>query len=122
MKEQIGLVKDWHNPRDESCPHNDDPARDCTCKKPMKRKPYRRVVVNDPGVGHRVNPKLIFEIYPNGTLAMREQKRKKRFYITAASLYSYLMQRDARAYIAAKRERAKAHKKARRAGEARRSS
>jgi hypothetical protein len=116
MQMIIGKVKEWHNPRDESCPHNGDVARDCECKRPRKKKPYRRVVVTDDGVGHRTNPTLIFEIYPNGTVALREKKRKQRFYIAASLLYSLLMQRAALAHLAAKRKARADRKKARRAG------
>lgn len=115
MQIEIGKVKDWHNPHDESCPHNGDVARDCGCKRPRKKKPYRRVVVTDNGVGHRINPNLIFEIYPNGTVALREKKRKQRFYITASDLYSHLMQRAALAHLAARRKARAAGRKARRA-------
>lgn len=97
-------MKDWHEPRDEQCPHNENVERDCTCKRPVNRKPYRRVVVTDNGVGHRVNPVLIFEIYPDGTVALREKKRKQRFYITASRLYSQMMQSAALAHLAAKRK------------------
>jgi hypothetical protein len=113
MQIEIGNVKEWHNPRDESCPHNGDVARDCGCKKPRKKKPYRRVAVTDNGVGHRTNPNLIFEIYFNGTVTMREKKRKKRFSITAATLYSILMERAADAHRAAKRKARGDRKKAR---------
>jgi len=115
MQSEIGKVKEWHNPRDESCPHNLDVARDCECKQPRKRKPYRRVAVTDNGVGHRVNPHLIFEIYPNGTVALREKKRKQRFFIFASDLYRYLMQREALRHLAAKRKAKADRNKARRA-------
>jgi hypothetical protein len=63
------------------------------------------VAVTDDGVGHRVNPHLIFEIYPaNGTVALREKGRKKRFHIYASDLYRYLMQREALRYLAAKKK------------------
>lgn len=116
MQIEIGKVKDWHNPHDESCPHNGDVARDCGCKRPRKKKPYRRVAVIDNGVGHRINPNLIFEIYPaNGTIALREKNRKQRFYISASELYSHLMQRAALAHLAARRKARAAGRKARRA-------
>jgi|SRR5215469_7886624 len=119
MQTEIGSVKEWHNPRDERCPHNDDVARDCECKRPRIKKPYRRVAVNDNGVGHRVNPLLVFEIYFNGTIVLREKGRKKRFSIAASRLYRQLMWEAAEAYQAAKRkaraERRKARKAARRA-------
>lgn len=110
---EIGKVKDWHDPRDEDCPQNGNVALDCGCKQPRNRKPYRRVVVRDNGVGHRVNPVLVFEIYPDGTVAMREKKRKQRFYTTASILYSRLMLQAAQAHLAAKRKARSERKKAR---------
>jgi hypothetical protein len=89
---------------------------DCACKKPRKKKPYRRVVVIDNGVGHRVNPNLVYEIYcSNGTVALREKGRKKRFWIKSAELYSYLMWRDAQAHLATKRKAKAERRKERRA-------
>lgn len=114
MQTEIGTVKDWHNPRDESCPHNENVERDCECKRPRNKKPYRRVVVTDNGVGHRVNPTLVFEIYPDGTVAMREKKRKVRFYIKASRLYSYMMQWAAQEHLAAKRKAKAERRKERR--------
>jgi hypothetical protein len=115
MNNEIGEVKDWHDPRNDECPHNEDAHTDCQCKRPRNKKPYRRVRVTDNGVGHRVNPSLIFEIYPsNGTVVMREKGRKKRFSIAASDLYRYLMQRAALAHLAAKRRTRADRKKARR--------
>lgn len=85
------------------------------CKRIVKRKPYRRVVVTDNGVGHRVNPILVFEIYRDGTVVLREKGRKKRFAITAADIYRIMMQREALAYLAAKRKARAARRKARKA-------
>lgn len=114
-KKIIGIVKDWHNPHNEECPHNADPAFNCCCKRPQKRKPYRVVRVKDTeNVNHRVNPSLIFEIWPNGALSMREQGRRKRFHIMSGRLYSYLMQREALAYLSQKRAEKAARRKARR--------
>lgn len=115
MQTPIGLVKEWHNPRDERCSHNDDVTRDCECKKPRNKKPYRRVAVIDNGVGHRVNPHLIFEIYFNGTVVMREKKRKVRFSIRASTLYFYLKERAAYAYLEAKRKAKAERRQARKA-------
>lgn len=115
MQTVIGTVKDWHNPRDESCPHNDNVERDCVCKKPRNKKPYRRVAVTDNGVGHRVNPNLIFEIYPDGSVALREKKRKQRFFIMASRLYSQLMWEAAEKHRIAKRKARADRRKARRA-------
>jgi hypothetical protein len=115
MNNEIGIVKDWHDPRDENCPHNGNVEADCQCKQPRKRKPYRRVAVTDNGVGHRVNPNLVFEIYPsNGTVCLREKGRKKRFCISASDLYRYLIQRAALAHLVAKRKARADRKKARR--------
>lgn len=110
----VGKVKDWHNPRNEMCLHNDSAELDCTCKRPVKRKPYRCVRVRDEGVSHRVNPRLIFEIYPDGNLAMREARRKIRFYWNAADLYRHLMWRAALAHQNAKRKARAERRKIRR--------
>jgi len=104
MSKQLGTVKEWHNPRNEDCPHNENPVDDCKCKRPVIRKPYRVVRVTDHDVGHRVNPRLVLEIYPhNGTLIMREERRRKRYSIGAADLYSLLVRRAALAAIAARK-------------------
>lgn len=113
MQTVIGSVKEWHNPRDERCPHNEQVERDCECKRPRIKKPYRRVAVNDNGVGHRVNPHLVFEIYFNGTITMREKRRKTRFSISSAELYRILMQREALRYLSAKRKARAERRKAR---------
>jgi|SRR5215831_758424 len=113
MQTVIGSVKEWHNPRDERCPHNEQVEQDCACKRPRIKKPYRRVAVNDNGVGHRVNPHLVFEIYFNGTITMREKRRKKRFSIAASRLYRQLMWESAQAHKAAKRKARAERRKAR---------
>lgn len=116
MNEQkLGYVKDWHNPHNEDCSQNQDVYADCTCKRPRIRKPYRAIKVTDNGVGHRVNPLLIFEIYPDGTFNMREAGRKKRFSWNTADLYRHLMWRSALAYQNAKRKARKERRLARKA-------
>ena len=112
---ETGRVKDWHDPHDEGCPQNYDHRNDCTCKRPMKRKPYRVVKVTDNGVNHNVNPKLILEIYPhNGVIAIREKRRKKRYYSTTADIYSGMVRSAAFAAIAAKKKARKDRLAARR--------
>jgi hypothetical protein len=113
MQEILGTYKEWHTPRNEECPHNRNVERDCTCKRPRIRKPYRRVAVNDDGVGHTVNPHLIFEIYPDGSIALREKGRKKRFHIRTSRLYSQLMWEDAKRHKETKRQMRLAKRKAR---------
>lgn len=115
MQTELGSVKEWHNPRNDECAHNADVARDCECKRPRNKKPYRRVAVTDSGVGHRVNPHLVFEIYRNGTVVLREKGRKKRFAITAGDVYRIMMQREALAYLNAKRKARAERRKVRKA-------
>jgi hypothetical protein len=67
--------------------------------------------VHDEGVAHNVNPVIVIEIYPNnGVLALREQRRKKRYTTSTAAIYAWLVRGEA---IAASEARYKARKEAR---------
>jgi hypothetical protein len=98
-EKNIGKVKDWHNPREE-CQHNEDVTLDCNCKRLIVRKPYRVVRVTDQGVGHNTNPNLVIEIYPkDGTITIREKRRKRKYSTTASDIYSLLVRWAALAEI-----------------------
>lgn len=100
-----GRVKDWHDPRNGDCAHNTYIESDCTCKRIVKRKPYRVVKVHDSGVPYNVNPNIVLEIYQtNGTLVLREAKRRKRYSTTVSDVYAWLVRRSALAAMAAQRE------------------
>lgn len=109
----IGAVKDWHSPHNEDCHHNFDINADCTCKRPRKKKPFRSVRVHDENVGRRVNPNIILEIYPNGAIALREQRRKMRYWTTAADIYSWRIWQEGLKAVAAQRAKRKANRLAR---------
>jgi hypothetical protein len=98
---KVGIVKEWHSPHNDACRHNENVTRDCTCKRPVRRKPYRVVRVTDKGVSHNTNPRLVIELWPrDGTIIMREQRRRKRYSTTAADIYALLVRRAALAAIA----------------------
>lgn len=61
---------------------------------PRNRKPYRVVRVYDKEAPHGVDPRLIFEIYPNGLVYIREHGRRVRREITAANIYVRCIMRD----------------------------
>lgn len=62
--------------------------------KQRNRKPYRTIRVTDHSAPHGVDPRLIFEVYPNGVIYVREHGRRVRRETTAASLYVKLIMRD----------------------------
>lgn len=105
-----GNVKDWHKPSNDDCPHNCDIMMDCGCKRPVKRKPYRVVRVEDRNAAYNVNPKIVIEVWPNGTLTFREAKRRRKYHISTADLYSMLVRREALAAIANKKKESKARR------------
>jgi len=108
-----GKVKDWHDPHDETCPQNINFALDCACKRPRKKKPFRAVRVHDEGVGRRVNPNIVLEIYHNGAVALRELRRKKRYWTTAADIYSWRIWQEGLKAAALQRQKRKERKLAR---------
>lgn len=68
-------------------------------KKERVRKPYRvvRVHHNDddyPDYPHGVDRRMIMEIYPNGTIALREHGRRVRRYISVGNIYVRCIMRD----------------------------
>jgi hypothetical protein len=112
-----GKVKDCHSPRNEDCAHNVNCRRDCTCKRERKRKPYKRVLVHDEGVGHNVRSDIVLEIWPqNGVLVLREKRRRKRFSTTTADVYGWLVRGEALTAMAARREARKQRRQERRKG------
>jgi hypothetical protein len=92
---QIGTVKDWHKPSNDDCSHNCDISYDCDCKRQVKRKPFRVVRVEDRNVAYNVNPKIVIEVWPNGTLTFREAKRRRKYHASTADIYSMLVRRQA---------------------------
>lgn len=58
-----------------------------TNKKARTRKPFRSVRVFDPHAPHGVDPRLILEIWPNGTIYLREHGRRVRRETHAAKIY-----------------------------------
>jgi hypothetical protein len=112
-----GRVKDWHDPRNGGCAHNDYIESDCTCKRPRKAKGFKRVVVHDSSVGHNVSPNIVLEIWPtNGVVVLREKRRRKRYSTTTADIYAMLVRREALAVVAARREARKSRKQSRKGG------
>lgn len=65
-------------------------------KTPRIRKPFRvvRVVTPPQYVTHGVDPRLVLEIWPNGTIYIREHGRRVRREITAANVYVRCIMRD----------------------------
>lgn len=107
QEDGIGAVKDWHSPRNNECAHNDDAEKDCTCKRIVKRKPFRQVRVEDPTASHGVRKHIIAEIHPNGRLVLRESGRRLRVETTLAVVYENGLARIGRAEaLKLKQERA----------------
>jgi hypothetical protein len=113
MKINIGNIKDWHKPSNDDCPQNFSLEADCTCKRPVNRKPYRVVRVVDQGVAHNVNPKIVIEVWPNGTLTFREAKRRRKYHASTADIYSMLVRRQAIRELAERKQARKLARKAR---------
>jgi hypothetical protein len=112
--------KEHHDPRNDDCPHNEDPERSCECKKPRNRKPYRRIAVCDRDVNHGVRPDLIVEIYPNARVVIREKGRRHRIETTVGTIYENCLKRDALIAIAKKRAARAERRKQKRAANKRR--
>jgi hypothetical protein len=106
----IGNVRDWHNPkafipeRADFCPHNLDIARDCTCKRPVVRKPYKVARVTDSNCGIRRRAQIVAEIHPNGRLVLRELGRRHRVETTLGAVYESCVMHEARRVAAEKRK------------------
>ncbi len=100
-------VKEWHSPRSEKCPHNRNASLPCNCKRPRRRKHYRVVRVTDDTVPHGVRSRLAVEIYPDGTIVLRElgRRRVNALSTTAGKVMIGLLWRNA--MIAAKAKKAK---------------
>lgn len=106
-----GKVRNWHRPANPDCPHNSDIKSDCNCKRIVNRKPFRVVRVHDDNVPYRVNPNLILEIYPHGRIAIREQRRSRRYWTSTADIYAWRVRIEAlQALAAAKKARAEKRK------------
>lgn len=107
------VIHDWHSPRNEACPQNQDSARDCACTQPARqraRKPYRTLRVHDSDVPHNVRPDIIMEVHPNGRLIFREKGRPRRcsYSTTVGKIYSRMVLAEALAKASARaRDRAK---------------
>lgn len=107
----IGTVKDWHQPKNDECPHNMTPAADCTCKRLVTRKPFKTVRATCPDADRASHRNIVAMIrMDNGLLTLRLKGKRKTVQTTLASLYNRLVMQDALRVI---RER-KAARKARR--------
>lgn len=113
-----GRVKEWHNPRNDECPHNQELASDCTCKRIVNRKPYRKVRVYDEKVPHGYRPNIVVEVWPNGLIRLREMGRrdKNAHGIFASDLLPMLVRRRALAELAAKKKARAERRKQKRGG------
>lgn len=110
-----GNIKPWHSLYDTACPQNTGHIElDCTCKRVVKRAPYRRVRVTDETVDHGIRPRLEVRLWPNGVLQLREVGRRTLYSTTTAQVYKQLVvsailsaKRAKRAERRASRKRAK---------------
>lgn len=92
----VGKVRDWHNPRNEDCMHNASPAADCTCKRQVKRKPFRVVRCTDPDAQRQSHKIIVAELrMDNGLLTLRIKGKRKRVSTTLGALYARLVMADA---------------------------
>lgn len=115
--------REWHQPRNEACPHNEDPEKACNCERPKKvrkRKPYRRVRVNDRSAEHGFRSRIELRIYPDGVLHLREVGRRRLYKTTVFSIYKTRVMAEAFAAVQAKRankaQRRKERKQKRKGG------
>lgn len=110
MSETIGKVRDWHDPRNEDCEQNMDYTLDCSCKRQVKRKPYRTVRAQCPEADRQAHKNIVAMIrMDNGLLTLRLKGKRKTVSTTLLALYERLVMAEA---INA----AKAKRKARRRG------
>lgn len=98
------LYKEIHNPRNDTCEHNDNPDSACTCKAIRTRKPYRVCRVTDRSASHGIKPQLILEVHPEGLLVIRESGRRMRVETTLAIVYERALMQIA---LVARREKKK---------------
>lgn len=103
------IIKDWHNPHNIDCHQNHYTNLDCTCKRPLTRKPYKVARVND-----RDHGSVVLEIHPDGRLVLREKGRKFRLETTIGAVYDELLWKQAKGIAVAKRKAKLDRKKARR--------
>ncbi len=80
-------IKEWHAPSNEDCPHNADAGQPCACKRPIKRKPYRRVRVNDRTAVGKCRSRLEVRVYPDGVMELREVGRRRIYRTTVFAVY-----------------------------------
>lgn len=107
----MGRVRDWHSPRNNDCAHNMSPGSDCCCKRPVNRKPFRVVRVNDTSVDmHKISGRIVAELHPNGILVLREAGRRKRYVTTLGTIYAKLVWHEAITAAKAKKQARKARR------------
>lgn len=107
-------IPDWHQPNEKTCPQNANAKHPCTCKRPMKRKPFRVCRVRDNTVPRGVKPEISFEVYPNGRLVFREKNRSKFYETTAGAIYERLQQQEGQRIAQLKKLLRKGNQKGRR--------
>ena len=101
---EIGDVKLWHDPHNEECLNNSDIYKNCTCKRQVKRKPYRVVRVSDPtATNYQRDGRIVVEVHPNGLLVFRERGRRKQYQTTVGKIYSNLIWHEAMMLAKAKK-------------------
>lgn len=105
--------KDHHDPHNPACPHNQDAANACECKRVVNRKPYKVCKVEDRSVGHGIRPQFSIEIHPNGRLVIRELGRRLRVEDSLGAIYERGLMRDARREKANKKKARKEKRLAR---------
>lgn len=106
----IGAVKEWHDPRNGVCGHNHDVSLSCSCKRIVKRKPFKTVRATCPEADRAAHRNIVATIrMDNGLLTLRFKGKRKTVQTTLLALYERLTMQDA---LRAIRER-KAARKAR---------
>lgn len=106
-----GIVKNWHDPRNEDCQHNHVVEADCTCKRQVTRKPFKTVRATCPDADRASHRNIVAMIrMDNGLLTLRLKGKRKTVETTLAALYNRLVMQEALRVV---RER-KAARKARR--------
>lgn len=110
----IGIVRDWHDPRNDDCMHNASPASDCTCKRQMKRKLYKTVRAQCPDADRQAHKNIVAMIrMDNGLLTLRLKGKRKTVSTTLLALYTRLTFAEAMNSARLKRIIKKASRKAR---------
>ena len=100
----LATYTDAHSPKNEGCPHNQNPEQACTCKRQKIRKPYRQIRVHDRNVGHGIRPQLVVAVWPDGRIEIREHKRRLSISVTAGTIYERALIQQA---LAERRQRRK---------------